>query len=90
MDGSDRSLHPEMPACYIQRIAHDCLHQPVQRERLQTRVTPDEGIRPQRFDGLPEQEGIRSHRPKHWSQVLRSLRQDLLGNSIRCEIGAQP
>ena len=90
MDGSDRSLRPELPVCCIQRIAHHCLHQPVHRERLQTGITRDQGIGPQRFDGLPEQEGISGHWLKHWSQVLRSLRQDLLGDGIGREVGAQP
>ena len=90
MDGSDRSLRPALPACCIQRIAHDCLHQPVHQKRLYRRGHARQANTPAMLLWL-----ARAGRHQ-WSLAQALLpgaplpAQDLLGDSIRREVGAQP
>src|SRR5262245_9218151 len=70
-------------------IAHDSLHQAVDGEALRLRITLEQGVGTQRFDGLVQKERIGDNGFETWTEVGSTLGDDEFGDGVGGKVGTE-
>src|SRR6266487_374318 len=81
-DGTYYLLLPLLICSIGKTITHNCLYQTMHREHVCMRITREQGIGPQRLNGLIEQKGVSSHRGQVGTKMLCPLGDNLFRNGI--------
>src|SRR2546421_5712026 len=89
IDGSNRSLGPCTLCMIVHAIPENGLHQAVDAKHFRKWIAPYQRELLERFNGLVQLERIGGNRGEHRTKFSSSFNDDLFGNSIGAEKGAE-